>query len=115
MRLVAEFLAHLDDRVVRQELDRHYKVLPGTERYPRTAMFKAFIWRKVIEEESLLAFHRHLEDNPTITSKAYAGKVKISHPVAVADLNDLVTRGLLRKVGKTRGAYYELADGLNNS
>ena len=64
VRLVAEYLAHLDDRVVRQELDRHYKVLPGREQYPRMAMFKAYIWRKVIEEESLLAFHRHLGDSP---------------------------------------------------
>ena len=57
----------------------------------------------------------HLEDNPTITSKAYSGMVGVSNPVAVADLNDLVARGIFRKVGKTRGAYYELADGLNNS
>ena len=52
----------------------------------------------------------HLEKNPTISSKTYAGLVKVSHPVAVADLNDLVARGILRKVGKTRGAYYELEE-----
>ncbi len=53
----------------------------------------------------------HLEENPSITSKTYRGLVGVSNPMAVADLNDLVARGMLRKVGKTRGAYYELADG----
>ena len=53
----------------------------------------------------------HLEKNPTITSRTYRELFSVSNPVAVADLNDMVERGLLRKVGKTRGAYYELADG----
>jgi Fic family protein len=56
----------------------------------------------------------HLKRDPTITSKVYAGLVKISHPMAVADLNDLVAKGIIRKVGKTRGAYYELAEEFNN-
>jgi ATP-dependent DNA helicase RecG len=56
----------------------------------------------------------HLKENPTITSKAYAEMVKVSHPMAVADLNDLVAKGIIRKVGKTRGAYYEPAEEVNN-
>jgi len=51
----------------------------------------------------------HLSRNPSITSRAYARLAGISRTVAVADLNDLVTKGLVRKVGRTRGAYYELA------
>ncbi|MEK7218275.1 MAG: transposase [Patescibacteria group bacterium] len=61
---VSEFLMHLDDRVVRPELDRRYKVLPGKERLPRMAMFKALVWRKIIGEASLRAFHRRLLDSP---------------------------------------------------
>ena len=57
----------------------------------------------------------YLEDNPAITSRTYSGLVGVSNPVAVADMNDLVARGILRKVGKTRGAYYELAEGPNNN
>jgi hypothetical protein len=64
VRQIAEFLAHLDDRVVRRELDRHYKVRPGIERYPREAMFRAFLWRRIAKERSLLGFHRLLGDSP---------------------------------------------------
>jgi len=31
----------------------------------------------------------------------------VSSPTAIADLNELVKQGKLRKVGKFRGAYYE--------
>ena len=55
----------------------------------------------------------HIEEDPTITAKAYEAMFGVSNPVAVADLNDLVKRGVLRKVGKTRGAYYELAESPN--
>jgi ATP-dependent DNA helicase RecG len=53
----------------------------------------------------------HLEEFPKITAKDYGAMFAVSNPVAVADLNDLVKRGILRKVGKTRGAYYEPDDG----
>ena len=61
---VPEYLAQLDDRAIREVLNRRYKVLPGEEKYPRAAMFKAMVWRTVIGERSLLAFHRLLEDSP---------------------------------------------------
>ncbi len=32
----------------------------------------------------------------------------VSRPIVVSDFNDLIKRGLLRHVGRTRGAYYEL-------
>lgn len=53
----------------------------------------------------------YLQENPIITSSQYRAMFDVSNPVAVADLNDLVERGILRKVGKTRGAYYEVAEG----
>lgn len=79
-----------------------------------TLMNKARVDRTGLNQRQVNALE-YLEDNPTITSKTYSGMVGVSNPVAVADLNDLVARGIFRKVGKTRGAYYELADGLNNS
>jgi len=48
----------------------------------------------------------YLEKNPSITSKTYEKMIGISHPVAVADLNNLVTKKILKRIGKTRGAYY---------
>ena len=61
---VPEYLAQLDDRAIRQVLNRRYKVLPGKEKYPRAAMFKAMVWKRIIGERSLLAFHRLLKDSP---------------------------------------------------
>jgi hypothetical protein len=61
---VSEFLEYLNGRVIQAELDHHYKVPPGREKYPRMAMFKAHVWRRVLGEESLLAFHRRLLDSP---------------------------------------------------
>jgi ATP-dependent DNA helicase RecG len=48
----------------------------------------------------------YLEKNHSLTSKAYGKMVAVSHPIAVSDLNDLIKRGLLRRIGRTRGAYY---------
>jgi len=61
---VPEYLAQLDDRAIREVLNRRYKVLPGEEKYPRAAMFKAMVWKRIIGERSLLAFHRLLLDSP---------------------------------------------------
>ncbi len=61
---VPEYLAQLDDRAIREVLNRRYKVLPGREKYPRAAMFKAMVWKRIIGERSLLAFHRLLLDSP---------------------------------------------------
>ena len=48
----------------------------------------------------------YLEKNPSISSKTYMKLGGVSHPMAVADLNKLCAMGAVRKVGKTRGAYY---------
>ena len=51
----------------------------------------------------------YLEKNPAITSKKYAKIANIpSPPVAIADLNKLVHLGVIKRIGKTRGAYYIL-------
>jgi len=49
-----------------------------------------------------------LSNNPQITSKKYMELTGVSHPIAVSELNDLCSTGLLKKIGKTRGSYYTL-------
>jgi hypothetical protein len=61
---VAEFLKHLDDRVIGRVLDGRYKVARGKEKYPRTAVFRAVISWIIMRARSLLAFQRWLLDNP---------------------------------------------------
>lgn len=51
----------------------------------------------------------YLQKNRSIKAKEYAKLVGISEPTAITDLNELVKQGKIRKVGKTRGAYYELS------
>ena len=41
-----------------------------------------------------------------ITSTEYARQNKISNPTAIADLRAMVKEGLLKRVGRTRGAFY---------
>jgi len=48
----------------------------------------------------------YLDKNPSLKSKTYEKMAGVSNPVAVADLNDLAAKGLVKKIGKTRGAYY---------
>lgn len=48
----------------------------------------------------------YLEKNPSINTKTYAKQVGLSLPTAVSDLNDLVAKGLIKRIGKTRGAYF---------
>ncbi|MFH0955062.1 MAG: ATP-binding protein [Candidatus Micrarchaeota archaeon] len=48
----------------------------------------------------------YLEKNPAINSKTYAKLSGVSHPIAVSDLNRLVKKGIIKKIGKTRGTYY---------
>ena len=53
----------------------------------------------------------YLGKNASMTSRTYEKMAAVSHPIAVSDLNDLMKRGLLKRVGKTRGAYYVKAQG----
>lgn len=57
----------------------------------------------------------YLEKNASISSKTYEKMTSLSHPIAVADLNDLVAKGHLVRVGKTRGAYYISKKEANNT
>jgi ATP-dependent DNA helicase RecG len=58
-----------------------------------------------ISERQKRAF-AYLEKNPLITSKTYQKLAGVTYPVAIMDLNALCVRGFLKKIGKTRGAYY---------
>ncbi len=48
----------------------------------------------------------YLEKNPSITASTYAKLTGVSGPIAVSDLNALCSSKLIKKIGKTRGAYY---------
>ena len=50
----------------------------------------------------------YLSKNHSITSKKLAELKEVSKPTAVKMLNHLVKKGLLKRHGKTRGAYYSL-------
>ncbi|MFH0885415.1 MAG: RNA-binding domain-containing protein [Candidatus Micrarchaeota archaeon] len=50
----------------------------------------------------------YLEKNPILKTVQYAKMTGVSKPTAVKDLNELVKQGKLRKIGKYRGARYEL-------
>jgi len=50
----------------------------------------------------------YLKENNKIKSDIYSKLCSVSIPTAVSDLNDLVEKRYLRKIGEYRGAYYEL-------
>lgn len=52
-----------------------------------------------------------IRKNGKITSKEYAGITNVAAPTAVADLSKLVKEGILNKIGRTRGAFYIIAEG----
>jgi len=66
---------------------------------------KSFVAKTDLNERQKRAL-AYLEKNHSLASKAYGKMVAVSHPIAVSDLNDLIKRGLLRRIGRTRGAYY---------
>jgi ATP-dependent DNA helicase RecG len=58
-------------------------------------------------QQQALAF---VKAHGRIQSKDLAKLAGVSQPTAVADLNELVKQGKLRKIGKFRGAYYEIVN-----
>ena len=56
-------------------------------------------------QKQLLAY---LQKNKTVKTAEYAKLVGISQPTAVTDLKELIKQGKIRKIGRFRGAYYEL-------
>lgn len=75
------------------------------------SFFRVTLYNKVTKREGGISDRQqkavsYLEKNPSITSKTYAKLTGVSHPIAVADLNGLVKKGILKRIGKTRGSYY---------
>ena len=72
--------------------------------------FRVTIYNKKKPDENYNERQRraiaYLGNNPLITSNKYMELNAISQPLAVAELNALCSKGLLKKVGKTRGSYY---------
>lgn len=57
-------------------------------------------------QKQVMAF---LEKNKAIKALQYAKLVGVSQPTASKDLSELIKQGKIRRIGKFRGAYYELA------
>ncbi len=53
----------------------------------------------------------YLEKNPTISAKTYMQINSVSLFTAATDLKDLMKKGVLDRIGKTRGAYYVFKKG----
>jgi predicted HTH transcriptional regulator len=51
----------------------------------------------------------YLKDNTIVTAPQYRRMFKISHPIAVADLNKLIKLGLVKKRGRGPATAYVLA------
>jgi ATP-dependent DNA helicase RecG len=91
--------------------------LPDPEFYQIGIMFQAIVYngtstkkRYAVNSQNprqrqALAF---LERNKTMKASDYAQLVGVSEVTAVKDLNELVKQGKIRKIGKYRGARYEL-------
>jgi len=50
----------------------------------------------------------YLQNKPYIKTAEYAKMTSVSQPTAIKDLTELVKQGKIRKIGRYRGAYYEL-------
>ncbi|MFH1786290.1 MAG: ATP-binding protein [archaeon] len=74
--------------------------------YFRVTLYNKFHMAEIDINERQKRALAYLEKNHSLTSKTYEKMVAVSRPIAVSDLNDLIKRGLLKRVGKTRGAYY---------
>ncbi|MFH1200645.1 MAG: RNA-binding domain-containing protein [Candidatus Micrarchaeota archaeon] len=102
-------------RLIRRQL-REVK-LPDPEFYNFGNMFQVKLYGRASgkkrfpaggenkRQTQALAF---LEKNRSLKAAEYAKLVGVSVPTAVADLNELAKQGKIRKIGKFRGAYYEL-------
>jgi hypothetical protein len=60
----SKFLERLDLDPIMSEINKHYTVKEGVEKYPRRAMVKAFIWRNINTIKYYTKEARHLETHP---------------------------------------------------
>lgn len=60
----SKFLEGLNLDPIMPELNRHYSVDEGEETYPRRAMFKAIVWKKIKKIKYFTRAENHLKDHP---------------------------------------------------
>ena len=82
------------------------------------SFFKATLYNKAKPKEEIINPRQekalgYLRENKSITAKTYAKLTSVSQVTAVKDLNMLVRKGTIRKIGKTRSAYYILKESLS--
>lgn len=91
--------------------------LPDPEFYEIGNAFQAILYNKNSTKKRYLAdfenprqrqLMAYLENNKSIKTEQYAKLVGVSQPTAVKDLNELAKQGKIKKIGKTRGASYEI-------
>lgn len=74
--------------------------------YNRTSKKKQYLAEfENQRQKQLLAY---LHKNKSIKAKQYAKLVGVSGPTAIKDISELIKQGKVKKIGKYRGAYYEL-------
>lgn len=95
---------------------REYK-LPDPEFYPIGNTFRIVLYNnrsaktvRAVEYENPRQKQvlEYLKEKYKIKSEEYSKIFGISVPTAINDLNELIKQGKIRKIGKFRGAYYEL-------
>ena len=104
-------------RLIRKTM-REYR-LPDPEFYSLGNAFRIVLYnnnssKKVQEVEHENPRQKqaleYLKEKHSMKSEEYSNVFGVSVPTAINDLNELIKQGKVRKIGKFRGAYYELND-----
>ena len=95
--------------------------LPEPDFAQRGGEFTVVLWRDWLTDEVLAGYNlnprqmqavNYLKNNERITNSMYQSEFTASNRTASRDLDDLVTKGLVDKVGTTgKGVYYQLNKG----
>lgn len=95
--------------------------LPEPDFAQRGGEFTATLWRNWLKEEVLAGFHLterqmhavvYLKTNHVITNSLYQSEFKASKRTASRDLEEMLSKGILEKVGTTgKGVHYRLGKG----
>ena len=84
----------------------------------REGFFVSTIWRDWLTQEVLVGFHlnerqvkavSHVKELGRISNSAFQELAGITRKSAARDLDDLVQKGVLERMGEKRGSYYILA------
>jgi predicted HTH transcriptional regulator len=63
---------------------------------------------RVVQEQRFVLIMQYVQEQEQITNRVYRELAGVSESTALRDLETLVERGVLKRVGKRRGRYYKL-------